>query len=259
MDNKNNITISKYINGELTGAELTAFERLLQQDKALADEVNFHKLVDETLAENYRATSELDDNEQLEFEGILSKVMNSEEISGSTIHESETQASSNIFRKLIPFAALAAAAALLLFFWLGGDSQNENSNLADDYYSQSQYEYSFSTMGHGDNNLIEAEKAYKAGDYNKAINIFKNYPDDLRAQIAKGNAEYNLMKYDEAVKTFEKIRNSKNVSFRNYANWYLALTYLKKDNKNQAIELLKQLPKNADFYKQAQELIKELE
>jgi len=251
MDNQDNITISKYINGELSGAELAEFEKLLQQDKALADEVNFHKIVDESLLENYQATSKIDKSEQLEFEGILREIMEGKEIINPPI-----KAPPSIIRRLIPIAVIAVAASLVFFFW--PNSKNTNSNLADVYYIP--YEFSVSTMDNEYNILNEAEKAYKTKEYEKALSIFKNHPGNLRVQIAKGNTEYNLKKYSEAVKTFKKvIQNSNNVSFKNYAKWYLALTYLKKDDKDQAIKLLGQLPESADFYKQAQNLIKELE
>lgn len=257
MDNTNNITISKYINGELAGEELTAFESLLQQDKALADEVNFHKIVDETLAENYKATSAIDENERLEFEGTLSKVMEDGNITEGKRGEQNTSTSQNnsntIIRRLIPFVALAAAASVFFFII----NQSNLSSLADENYVH--YPYLVEPeLGDGDLNI--GIEAYQEKDYETALNIFNSNPSgDLKLKLAKGNAEYNLGKYDEAINSFNEVRElTGNPSFKNYANWYLALTYLKKDDKNQAIKLLKQLPEGAASYKQAQDLVKEL-
>jgi len=250
MDNIDNITISKYINGELAGEELIQFESLLQQNKALADEVYFHKIVDETLEENYRTTSKIDESERLEFEGILSKVI-----------EKASITSPSPIKKLLP---LALAAAILLFlipgsllFLLSG-SQNGNSKLADEFDKPYTY-LSEPTLNSG--NIEEGIKAYQAKDYETALNIFENNSSgNLKLQLAKGYTEYKLDKYNEAINTFNSVlKKTGDTTLRNTANWYLALTYLKKDNKNQAIKLLKQLPENADFYKQAQTLLQKLE
>lgn len=260
MDNTNNITISKYINGELTGAELAEFEKLLQQDKAFNDEVNFHKIVDETLAENYQATSKINDSERLEFEGILSKVMQRDlvtELEEDDLNEqstpNDTVTSNTLIRRLIPFAALAAAAAILFFMM----SPPNLSNLADQNYTHYNYDADH-TLGPGD--LEEGINAYDNKNYKKALPIFnENLTGDLKLHLAKGNAEYNLGKYEEAIETFNGVIERTGVaSYRNYANWYIALTYLKKKDKNQSIKLLKKLPENSDFYNQAQDLIKEL-
>jgi len=248
MDNTDNITISKYINGELAGEELVKFEKLLQQDKALKKEVNFHKLVDETLAENYQATSKINDSERLEFEGMLNKVMEGEE---STKESAGT--SSKLIRKLFPLATLAAAAAIFFFVF----SSPDLSNLADQNYTHYYYEAA-PELGPGD--LKEGIKAYENKAYEKALPIInKNLTGDLKLHLAKGNAEYNLAKYDEAITSFEYVIERTGVTnFKNYANWYLALTNLKKENKDQAVKLLKKLPENSDFYKQAQDLIEKL-
>jgi len=257
MDNQDNITISKYINGELAGTELAEFEKLLQQDKALKNEVDFHKIVDETLAENYQATSKIDDSERLEFEGILSKVMESElvpELVEDRLNEEETPdqptTSNTLIRRLVPFAALAAAAALLLF--LIPSLQNNDSKLADNFYKP--YAYQVEPTLSNDN--LDGLNAYQNKNYETALDFFINNPSgDLKVHLAKGNAEYNLAKYDEAITSFKNVIERTDVaSFKNYANWYLALTYLKKRDKDKAIKLLETLPESADFYNQAQNL-----
>jgi len=245
MNNQDNITISKYINGELTGAELAEFEKLLSQDKALNDEVNFHKVVDETLSKNYQAIKSIDESERLEFEGILSKVMG-----GEIINKPEVP-SSGLIRRLWPLAALAAAAAVLFFMI----SSPNLSSVTDQYYFPYQYNPD-PILGPN-----EGIKAYENKDYQTALDFFNNNPSgDLKQQFAKGNAEYNLEKYDDAIRSFDEIKEKTgNPSFKNYANWYLALTHLKKKDKKLAIKRLKELPKDADFHTQAQELLKKLE
>ncbi len=249
MNNKDNITISKYINGELAEDELTAFEKLLQQDKALNEEVNFHIEVDTTLAANYQAINKIDEGERLEFEGILSKVMDGEEMV-----EKPMPKRPSLVRRLFPLATLAAAAAVLFFMI----SSPKLSDVADQYYSPYLYQK--------DPNLLpktiidEGIKAYQNEDYETALNIFiNNQTGDLKLHLAKGNAEYNVGKYDEAIATFNfVIERTGNQSFKNYANWYAALTYLKKKDKGEAIQHLKKLPESADFYNQAQDLLKKL-
>lgn len=257
MDNQDNITISKYINGDLKGEELIAFEKLLQQDKALYDEVNFHKIVDETLAENYQAIQKIDEGERLEFEGILSKVMDGEKVDKerrSDLSEEVGASSSGLIRKLFPLTALAAAAAVLFFIF----SSPNLSKLANQNYSAYKLQLSEPKLG---SNIQEGIQAYQNKDYETALNIFNQTKSgDLKLHLAKGNAEYNLEKYDDAIKTFNQVKEKTgNQNYKNYANWYLALTHLKKGDKSQAMNLLETLPESADFYNQAQNLLKKLE
>jgi len=160
-----------------------------------------------------------------------------------------------VIRRLFPLASLAATASLLLLFTFS-ISNNSNNKLLDKLYSQYSYNVSFSQSY----DLEDGIEAYQNHDYPTALSIFNNNPSgDLKFQLAKGNAEYNLGKYDEAINTFNfVIDRTGNPSFINLANWYLALTYLKKGNKQDSIELLKTLPEDAEFYSHANDLLGEL-
>jgi len=76
--------------------------------------------------------------------------------------------------------------------------------------------------------------------------------------MAKGNCEYQLKQYDNAIATFKKIVNN-NSGYSESATWYLALSYLKKDNKNQAVVYLKKLPSNSKYFKKAKNLLDKLD
>lgn len=285
MDNKDKITINKYISGELNDTELESVEQRLQNEQALADEVNFHKLVNDTLAKHYQATTSIDKKERIQFKQTLNEIMNrpiSEDFGNtSTIDQTKrmefehildevmksepvrpVSPTAIIFKRLVPVITGIAAVligVLVLF-------STKNQNPADEYFEP--YEYNRpATLSLGDENFEKVNVYLQdtgldsdSEGYTYLENtIPKLNTENLQEQIVKGNIEYKLEKYNDAIKTFnEVIEKTGDAALKNTANWYLALIYIKKDNPNQATKLLKQLPETADFYSQAQDLIKAL-
>lgn len=261
--NKQDITINKYITGELEGSELEAFEQRLQQDKALAKDVKFYRKLEEGLEEHYQNNAAIDENERKAFKQLLSEVMEDE-----VVHNPDDEIyPPGIIIKLIPLFTIAAAAFILLFGgWLLTNSLNKNSNLADDFFQPYQYNKSATLSLDKENfdqiNLYLMDSGIdsdteKLNYLNNAIPQLNT--DNLEEQLLKGNIEYVLEKHNDAINSFnEVIEKTGNSNLKNTAIWYKALTYLKKENKNETIKLLQQLPGSADFYEQAQDLIKEL-
>jgi len=122
--------------------------------------------------------------------------------------------------------------------------------LIDSYYQP--YTLNVIHRGVGEQSLAKAEKAYNSGDYETVLPIFDKYPDNPKVQLAKGNAQYNLGKFDEAIKTFKGIKDP---FLAPTANWYLALTYLKQDQAEKAKTALQNIPEGSNHYKDAQKLL----
>ncbi|MFN8578602.1 MAG: tetratricopeptide repeat protein [Candidatus Sericytochromatia bacterium] len=63
-----------------------------------------------------------------------------------------------------------------------------------------------------DNNLLEAQKSYKEGNYSKAFEHYKqaqiDNPQDNQLKYNLGNSAYKSGKYTDAEKTFKSLANS---------------------------------------------------
>jgi len=253
LDDTLKIQINKYLTGELSEADVTNFEVLLQKDEALRQQVELYKDLDDTLSAT--ATSEKDFDK---IEGLLNN-LGDEFIVGEPKKEetpivpiTETKSLKNIIRYLIPFTA--AAAALLLFTtFFSGDV--DPKKLANANYQI--YDVSFTTKSEA-TDLSQAEQLYNNEKWAVARDLFIKYPNNIKAQMAKANCEYQLQKYDDAIKTFTPIVKNK-TDYSESAAWYLALTHLQKEDKVAAIAALNKITNDNRFYKKAQKLLRDLE
>lgn len=264
------ITINKYINGELTGLALSQFEALLKEDKALAEEVQFHKEVDKALAIH----EEVESNENLKSllkdlgkTHIQDKPM--ERVDSSTQkREAEIIANPEIFPENEPkvkflkrYAWLAAAAALLLF--LPNMLKKSNPELADHHFNL--FQLNDTEMGNGNiDQLYKKAKAnYADGQFKEANVLFREYdqakPNVPKVWLAIGSAEFKLNDLDAALRSFQKVLNmNESEAYHPQVHWFLALCYLKKDEPEKAISHLNGIKEGQDYYLKAKKLIKKL-
>jgi len=272
MNSNTNIAeITKYIDGELSGEALIQFEELLKRDKVLQEEVNFQKEIFKSL--KTKSEFEAEKEELVSFLNGLEKKVDLSNLENETeaISNNETTTETNtsspnpsqktIFRKILPFTSIAAAAAAVLLFIMAPWKSNlTGSELAEQNFKL----FPLESVRSGDDNqniLTTAQKAYDEKDYQSAINSFKVYlkenPDSPIIWLAKGSAEYELDKLDNAIVSFGQVAKL-NPDYKPLANWYLALSYLKKEDKIQAKSLLDEISEGEEKYAEAQKLLKEL-
>lgn len=253
------IQINHYLSGELVGKDLLDFEATLANNPSLQEQIDFYKTVDDTL--NATLSYQKEDKEMaplfdsLADEFIIGDTVKKEEhFNEKEITEPTTSASNKkpLIRWLIPAAGLVAAAmALLMFFPMG--KQNP-ATLADHYYSI--YDASFAVRGDA-NELSKAGNYYNNNNWEDALVIFNQYPKNLKAQLAKGNCEYQLKKYNNALLTFQKIADG-NSEYAESAAWYTALCFLQTGQKTEANTYLKKVSDQSKYYQQAKKLLRKL-
>jgi len=265
----NEININRYINNELNAEELLAFEALLQKDKALQEKINFHKDIDAVLFEKMAPVKEFKEEEALlkpslnelgDHFFLQDKKADAKREEIRKIEPSnEAKPKTGIVKRLIPFAALAAAAAVLLFVISPWKSNLTNPQLASSHFQPFDLEYIMNTK---DNLTLydQAKKEYHSENYQAALPLLNQYlesnQNSPKALLAKGSTEFELNQLDNAIKSFKLA--SSNSSFRAIANWYIALTYLKKDDNQAAKTALQQINKGEENYKKAQQLLKQI-
>jgi len=262
------IEIDEYINGELSGEALTAFEDKLKKDKTLQAQVKRQKEI-----HNMLLVSKGYQKENAEMEVFLKQLTNkyiskdspsnkpknvvdlepTEMLDATNTGEVDLPNSKKtLMRWLIPAATLAAAAIILFTLFPFGEV--DNPTYANKYYQP--YEVNFTVRGE-ENELSKAGKLYQAKNWEAALANFNKYPENLKAQIAKGNCEYQLGQFDKAITTFKKVASGIS-SYAESAAWYTALCYLQKDNKDAAIMYLKKIGEQPDCTQKAAQLLKEL-
>lgn len=264
--NTNEININRYINNELSGEELNAFEAELQQDIALQKKINFHKEVDAVLYDKMAPVKEFKEEEALLLPtlnelGEQYFLKDKKEEETRTIEPtSEAKPKSGIVKRLIPFATLVAVAAVLLFVIAPWKSNLTNPQLATKHFEAFDLEY---IMSEKDDLTIydQAKKAYHSKNYLEALPLLNQYlktnPNSPKALLAKGSTEFKLNQLDEAIKSFKLTAGHS--SYKAIAHWYLALTYLKKDDKVAAKESLQQIKKGEENHEEAQKLLKKID
>jgi len=259
--------IERYIEGKLEGEALAKFKAKLLTNKALAEEVALYKDVNMTLTSAYAHEQEdaalAQTFNQLGKKYFTKSTTIIQETDSAKIKQDNTRVvpmrltpkekNTNQwsgFRWLRPAIGLAVAALIALLIW-----QPWQGSLVDSYYQP--YALNITERSGDKEQLAQAEKAYKSGDYAAALPVFEQYPNNVEVQLAKGNAAYNLGKLDAAATTFQQIASGNSI-YTSTANWYLALTYLKQEKTAEAQTILQKIPNNSDDYKQAQQLLNEM-
>lgn len=263
MELKNSdIKINQYINGELTGKALQEFEQLLENNLELAKEIALHKKIDQTLISKKSNKNKEELNE-------LFQQFGEKYITNTTENETETKVielnqdnplpgektSKSLLRWLVPVVGIAAAALLIFFIGFG---EADPRQLAHQYFEPAIVD--FTSRSGIANNLTRAQQAYDNKTYQKALNIFSEYPDNNDALMAKGNCEFLLDKPEKAIATFKQLSDRKiDVHQKAMAKWYLALSFLKFENVNEAKNSLQLIPKDSNYYKDAQTILKKMD
>jgi TolA-binding protein len=250
--------IEAYLSGDMTGAELKQFEKSLEDDKALASQVELFRNLDNALA----------DEKALKLQRETLKL-------GETYFNKQEAAPAPVRRLSVYRRPLAIAASVALIVSLGvlfwtlnsGGGSLTNEELYTAYYEP----YSFAETVRGDeepqNTYEEALTAIKEGKYSAAIELLQTHltqqPSDMRATFALATTylEADPPQWSEAASYYQAVIDDGNSLMVDRAKWYLALIYIKQDETEQASPLLQTLQSSADkrLARQAESLLKELQ
>lgn len=115
-----------------------------------------------------------------------------------------------------------------------------------------------------DDVLKEGLVGLEARNYPLAMEKFnlirKNFPGDLNAVFYSGLVYYQQGNYDKALANFTIVTSSDNRAFHDEGNWYKALTYQKKNEKEKARAMLKQISEQESYYKKrASDMLDEMD
>lgn len=233
---ENEDLLHKYFEQQLSEEEKVLFASLLQNDAAFAKEVEYQKNVKKAITLNER-------------EAIKQKLKS---------YEAKPK-----FRT----AYWLSAAVVILF--LGGLTwfqlqPSSPEKLFQEYYQSYPNVVAPTVRGESERNLkSDAFYEYDSRNYEKSLTLFsKIYADEGvdYALFYKAMSLLELKRYSEAIASFDEFKTTDNNAFSPFVKWYKALSYLKLNEKEKAVELLKELSeKENPQQSKAKELLDALE
>ena len=264
--------IENFLNQEMDAAELAAFEKEMANDEALKTEVNFHEDVVKGIKNaGPMAFKDLvaGVHSEMKTEGFFEETA-TDKVEDQTVTKEAKVRSISIFRRL----AIAASFALLLTAgWFMFARPNTPEQLFADNFTIHQdvlsveiedrlAETGFGTNKEALNKLQQGINSYTAGDYQQAINQFSTFQsaagDDALADYARFYQAISLLEtkdISKAQEILEKLITKPSFPLIDDANWYLALIYLKQDNKQGATFILRTLSLSDTYKERAAKLL----
>jgi tetratricopeptide (TPR) repeat protein len=164
----------------------------------------------------------------------------------------------------IKYAAAIAGFILIGSIALLSNRKLSNDEILDRYYKP--YEtVTASRSGElvRNNFYTDALEYYKIHDYRKAAvyfsKVLENDPGNMHSQLLNGISNYEIQNYPEAKNSFSNVITNNNNYYIDHAQWYLALCYIKTDEKQKALEQLAIIEKSKTIYrKDARKILKSL-
>ena len=154
--------------------------------------------------------------------------------------------------------AIAASVALLLGFFVFNQFSGEPNYSDFANYDQ----ISLTVRGTSDALLNEAETAFNSKNYEQAEQLFNQILEEdssnTEIQFYKSITLIETNQFSEADELLKGISEGNSI-YKNKATWYLALSKLKQDNLEGCKNILKNIPEDAEDYKQAQKLLNKLD
>ena len=228
--------ISNYFEKTLSTEEQIQFDFLMETDADFAKEVAFQKKVKRAITSAER-----------------------------TALKKKLQAFEETKPKVKSFKVWYAAASIVLICGLGFYfTQTSTTTIYKDYYQSYPNVVAPAVRGENSNDIkSEAFFEYDNGNYAKALELFSKIYDveqDDYALFYKGLSLMELQKTKDAIATFNQFDVKKNNSFTPFVKWYLALSYIKENQLENAIPLLKSLSETENQQQEmAKKLLSELE
>ncbi len=263
-----------YLKGELNDQERRAVVSRLESDESFRSLFNDFYLLQKVIKEeaSQRSRSEalhalkVSLKDQIEEES--DEDWEIKDLPVSTKSDQSRMLSSSR-RQMMKWAVAASVTFIGLMYWVLYDSSHNGSlpDLADDYLSRSpMLMYSIPRSTEPDqmpeNELRRrAFIAYQAERDAIADSLFSVLQTSRSANSIDlyhaGQTSLQQGNWSAAIERFQAVIN-RNQQLVTEAKWYLALTYLKQDNRQEALSMLNQLIESPQYQAKAREIIKKL-
>jgi tetratricopeptide (TPR) repeat protein len=239
--------IERYNAGEMSDTEKQWFQKELEGNESLRNEVNLRRKTDDILKQKNVMSLR---NKLAEIERKHAEVNSPAKSSGKPSY--------------IKYAAVIAALVLIgSLVFIPGRNQTTD-NLVKQYYKV----YEPPTNQRSAHSATDADfslalEFYNTHDYDKAAALFskvlESKPNDMQSELLRGVSNFEQKQYPEAKQSFGKVIDDNDNLYVDQAKWYLALCYLYSGENDKAKQLFTIIGKERGIYqKDAKKIIRTL-
>ena len=104
-----------------------------------------------------------------------------------------------------------------------------------------------------DPDYVLAMDYYKVQDYRKAAlyfsKVLEKAPDDMESTLLQGVSHFEISDYPESKRLFSRVIDDNNNLFIEDARWFLALCYIKTEEKSRALDQLRIITDSHSIYR----------
>lgn len=241
--------IERYLQGEMSREEIAWFEKELEGNENLKQELNLRKQVNDVLA----------DKDMMDFKLQLDEIH--QEIFEVT---EKSEYSLKIAYRKVYYAATTLAFLVIVFSFYLMNRNYSNEKLLLKYYNPQQEVVTFRSADPNQSQLSKAMDHYYKKEYKNAIAIFEELLTEDKSQIGlnlySGIAHMEIEEYKEANQKFNHILEIQPNPFVESAHWYLGMCYIMTNERQKAAEQFSTLVKDKGYYsKQAKEILKRID
>ena len=251
-------TIDLYLSKQLKGEDLSAFELKMNTDPVFKKEIETQSFI-------HRGVNKLGEDEmRSKLKKIKAKILEEEKhiLSGESVSRKKIVPLKPV-KKTRPFLRWSIAAAIALVLgasvYLVATRQKVSSlDLYASYYEPFAEEINVRNAS-SRSIANQASQLYQAKKYKEALPLFlqilESEPDNAEVQLAVGVSQLELGRFEKATQTFSAVNNP---LFKDQANWYLAMAFLKQSDMTNAKTVLESIKKGDFNYVKAQEILRAL-
>lgn len=236
--------IARYAEGEMPAEESAAFEQALAADETLRTQLAFYQDVHDSMQHHFTK-----DAGQAQLEETL------QQMRGEYFAKQSGPAKVVSINRYLKYA-MGAAAVLLIALFLIKPWQS-----LYDQYSEVQMVNPAERGENTDSLLLQAYNDFSNKKFSEAAaklsEVKTARPDDSYTAFYYGIAEMYAGRTAEARQAFGALYEGESV-YKYEAAFYMAVSFLKEDNRSSAREWLQKIPADAANYRKARELLKKL-
>ncbi len=247
--------IEAYLGGDMSPEAILIFEKQMEIDVALRNEVALYSGLNHHLAGKY---SDLKAPENA-FTQEIKRFLDSD--AANNIKTTLNLAKQHYHKQPSFFTRhkhkiLSSAAALIVLLVAVNIGLQTPNNRIDDLYSKYYSTKDLPSLvkrNDANNSLNMGLLAFQEKKYKKAVNFFNKYQTetvslDTLFFLYKGISQLELNENEAAIHAFNIVTNSSLID-RSKGLWFEALAYLKLNNKAKAVQVLKTITENSNNFK----------
>jgi tetratricopeptide (TPR) repeat protein len=219
--------IDRYLDGDLNGSELKTFEKELDSNPELKEELKLQRDVNKALREK----EILDFRAQLKIIHQSFEPAHGKNIAGQLVN-------SKWARIAVASVVLLIAIAVLTNYFVG--NRVNYDRIFDKYYEKYKPLNVRSGFDEIDIMYHNALTAYQNEAYEKALILFEEVLEldqsRMEVNLMTGVSNMELEEFEKASTSFSKVIIHNDNLFMDHAEWYLGFCYIKTDNTDKAVE-----------------------